>query len=118
MRRTDAFPQNHLLFSFPARVVVNDSPEVRRVAAALFALPTMPPGIYAGPIDLGVTYHLTFYAGARLALSVTVDATGMETVVGVDAARRADPSFWTTLAVAMRLPDPDSVAFGGSFPKS
>ena len=118
MRRIDAFPQNHVRFAFPARVVVNDPLEVRRVAAALFALPTLPPGVYSGPIDLGITYHLTFFAGARLALKVTVDATGMETVVGVGAARRADQSFWTTLAVVMRLPDPDGVAFGGTFPES
>lgn len=118
VRRTDAFPQNHLRFSFPAQVVVSDPPQVRRVASALFALPTPPPGVYNGPADLGVTYHLTFFAGARLALTVTVDATGMETVEGVGAKRTADQSFWATLAMAMRLPDPGGVAFGGTVARS
>jgi len=118
VRRTDAFPQNHLRFSFPVRVVVNDASQVRRVAAALFALPTLPPGVYDGPADLGVTYHLWFFAGARLALNVTVDATGMQTVERVGAKRTADQAFWTTLAVAMGLPDPGGVAFGGTFPGS
>jgi hypothetical protein len=78
----------------------------------------LPSGVYAGPADFVVTYHLTFFAGARLALNVTVNATGMEGVGGMGAACTADQSFWTTLAEAIRLPDPNGVAFGGTLPGS
>jgi hypothetical protein len=116
--RTDAIPQNHLRFSFPARVVVSDPVLVRRVARALLALPRLRPGVYSGPIDLGITYRLTFFADGRPAWRVTVDATGMRTVSGAGAVRVADQRFWTTLAGAMGLPDPAGVDFGGSFPTS
>jgi len=118
VRRSDAFPQNHLRFSFPAHAVVTDPQAVRQVARALLALPRLRPGVYAGPVDLGVAYHLTFFAGARPVWRVTVDATGMQNVVGAGAGRVADRGFWTTLAGAMGLADPGSVDFGGSFPAS
>jgi hypothetical protein len=41
VQRSDAFPQNHIRFSFPASVTVSDAAQVQRVARALLALPVM-----------------------------------------------------------------------------
>ena len=62
--RSDAFPQNHIRFSFPAKVTVTDPAKVQAVARALLALPVMPNGTFSVPIDLGVTYRLLFATGA------------------------------------------------------
>ena len=115
VRRTNAFPQNHIRFSFPARVAVRDPLAVRAVARALYALPKARSGVYFGPIDLGIVYHLTFYEGDQQVLVVSVDATGMEDVTGLVPARTvAGTSFWSTLAVAMGLPHPSQARFQGS----
>ncbi len=63
VRRTDEFPQNHIRFNFPAELTVASSGQARMVADAVCALPRMPSGTFSCPMDLGIAYHLTFWAG-------------------------------------------------------
>jgi hypothetical protein len=117
VQRTNAFPSNHVRFKFPTTVSVTDPTAVQAVARALLALPKIPAGaIYNGPLDLGITYQLVFFAADRRFPAVNVDATGMETVTGLGADRMAidKPSFWHTLGVAMGLAQPDQSTFAGS----
>ena len=118
--RTDAFPQNHVRFTFPATVTVTDSTAVQAVARALCALPKMPSDLLGCPADFGITYHLVFSAGDRSFPSVSVDATGCETVRGLGTVRwlSTSPGFWHTLGVAMGLAKPDNATFRGSLSTS
>ena len=63
VRRSDAFPANHIHFTFPAKVTVTDPLEVQAVAQALLALPAMPSGPFSAPLDLGIAYRLVFANG-------------------------------------------------------
>lgn len=119
VRRTDAFPQNHVRFSFPALTTVRDAAQVRGVAQALLDLPAMSqstnPG---GPVDLGIVYHLTFFGAGRALPVISVAVTGMERVDGLGAARWAavSPHFWTTFAGALGLTTPGYATLRGSLP--
>ncbi len=86
--RTDAFPQNHIRFVFPATVTAIDPAAVRAVASAL------------------------------LLAAVSLDATGRETVHGFGAARRVarSPEFWRLLDEALHLAKPGYATFRGSRP--
>lgn len=117
VHRRDAFPQNHLRFSFPAEVIVTDAVKVRAAARTLCSLPEMPGGTFHCPVDLGIVYHLAFSAGHRVFPAVEADAGGCEIVRGLGAlvhwaARSRD--FWPELGRAMGLPSPDLATFEGS----
>jgi hypothetical protein len=114
--RSDAFPANHIHFTFPAEVTVTDPLEVRAVAQALLALPAMPSGPFSAPIDLGISYRLVFATAGERLPTIKVAATGTETVQGLGGTRwvARSPGFWRTLGVAMRLPRPAYDAFRGS----
>ena len=114
--RTNAFPENHIRFAFPAKVSVTDPAAVQAVARALLALPEPPSGTVYGPIDLGITYHLVFFAGDRRFPVVNVNATGTETVTGLGPARSATgaATFWHALGVAVGVSRPSWDAFRGS----
>ena len=116
--RSDAFPQNHISFSFPAKVTVSDPVEVQAVARALLALPAMPSGVLHGPADLGITYCLVFATVDERFPPISVDATGTQTVRGLGGTRWAarSPGFWRTLGSAMGLARPGYATFRGSMP--
>jgi hypothetical protein len=118
--RKDAFPQNHIRFSFPAKVTVNDPAKVRAVAQALLALPTMPSGTFGVPIDLGITYRLIFATADEQLPAISIDATGAQTVRGLGSVRwlARSPGFWTTLGEAMGLAHPGYDAFRGHMPNA
>ncbi|HLI37664.1 MAG TPA: hypothetical protein VKV80_10015 [Streptosporangiaceae bacterium] len=135
--RTDAFPENHIRFTFPARVTVSDPASAQAVARVLCGLrgPGAPaargaPAAYgapaahgaaiACPINLGVTYQLSFASPGRRFAPVSVGATGCELVRGLAATRwvRGSPLLWRTLGTAMHLPSPGNAAFRGSPPQS
>lgn len=118
VRRVDAFPQNHVHFSFPASVVVDRRTAVRKVARAVCALPVMPTGAMHCPMDLGITYHLGFSRPHRRFREVVLDATGCQTVQGLTRARwiARSPRFWRDLGLAMRLKHPSWSTFRGSTP--
>ena len=90
VRRTDAFPQNHIRFSFPAVMTVSDAARVQRVARALLALPAMPKGVFC-PADSGIVYHLTFFDGGHALPAISFDATGCEAVRGLGVTRWGGP---------------------------
>ena len=52
--RSDAFPQNHIRFGFPAKLTVSDPVQVQAVARALLALPALPSATFGAAIDLGI----------------------------------------------------------------
>ena len=118
VHRSDAFPQNHMRFSFPAEVTVTDATKVREAAQALCSLPKMPSGTFHCPADFGIVYHLVFSAGERTLSPVAVDATGCQTVRGLAHVRwvARSPEFWPTLGRAMGLSSPSYAAFRGSGP--
>lgn len=111
--RTDAFPQNHIRFAFPAQTVAADPAAVQAVARALLALPIMPSGVFHCPADLGIVYHLVFYAGSQRLPVVSLDATGCETVQGLGVTRwvARSPGFWRILGEALHLTRPGYATF-------
>lgn len=119
VRRSDAFPQNHIHFTFPAAVTVTDVARVRMVARALLTLPAMPKGIHC-PIDLGIVYQLTFFRGGQALPAISIRATGCQQVSGLGIMRwvARSPGFWRTLGLAMGLAQPGYAAFRGSGPAS
>jgi hypothetical protein len=114
--RRDAFPQNHVDFGFPAKVIVSDPTEVRAVARALLALPAMPTTALNAPIDLGITYRLVFSTPGGRLRAISVAATGTQAVRGLGATRwvARSPGFWHTLGSAMGLARPDYATFRGT----
>ncbi len=118
VHRSDAFPQNHMRFSFPAEVTVTDATKVRAAARALCSLPTMPSGTFHCPADVGIVYRLVFSAGERALTPVEVDATGCERVRGLGHVRWAahSPELWPTLGRAMGLLSPGYATFRGRGP--
>ena len=118
VRRSDAFPQNHMRFSFPPEVTVTRADEVRAAAGALCALPGMPSGTINCPADFGITYHLVFYIGVRALAPVEVEASGCQVVHGLGAVRwvSGSPEFWPVLGAAMGIPSPTYATFRGSGP--
>ncbi len=118
VRRSNAFPSNHISFSFPSVVMVSDAAHVQTVAQALLALPLMPQGMFC-PVDLGIRYHLCFFAGGDRVLTVSVSATGCQDVAGLGSPVRwvaRTPGFWRSLGLAMGLSKPDYATFRGTGP--
>lgn len=117
--RTNAFPQNHIRFSFPARVIVDDETQVRVVAGGLCHLPLFPPGTFHCPADFGVDYQLHFSDAVRSYHPVTVEATGCEAVMGLGGSRRwvaTSPRFWRILGSALGIRHADHSTFAGTMP--
>jgi hypothetical protein len=120
VHRTDAFPQNHGQFSFPADIGVADASRVQEAARALCSLPAMPSGGRVCPADLGIAYHLTFAMGGDPLAPVVVDAGGCETVQGAGPILRwaaTSPAFWMSLGEAMGLPPATLSDLAGKFPR-
>ena len=103
VHRSDAFPQNHIRFTFPAEVTVTDVGNVRSVARALCSLPRVAKGSYNCPSDLGIAYHLYFSARDRTFRPVEVDAGGCQWVRGLGTVRWSNGPFWRSLARAVGL---------------
>ncbi len=95
---------------------MTDPNAVRAVARALLALPKLPAGVVFGPVDLGITYRLVFFAANGRRVAVKVDATGVEAVTGLGSPRSATgaTAFWRALGLAMGLAQPTWATFRGS----
>lgn len=70
-----------------ATVTVGDPTEARSVAEAACALPAMPSGAAACPMDTGLIYRLMFSAGGTKLAAVTADRTGCQGVRGLGQVR-------------------------------
>ncbi len=118
VRRTDAFAQNHIHFSFPPLVVVRRASAVRKVARAVCSLPLMPSQTIHCPIGLGITYHLAFLRPDHLFRKMVLDPTGCETVHGLVRPRwvARSPRLWRILGAAMRMRNPSWATFRGTQP--
>ncbi|MFZ2056216.1 MAG: hypothetical protein WAV54_02245 [Acidimicrobiales bacterium] len=116
VRRMDAFPQNGIHFSFPAVVEVDRVSSVRYAARIVCDLPPMPAGKFACPLDLGITYRLSFTAPGRMFRTVVVAVTGCELVSGLGRTRwvARSPHFWHRLGKAMGLVDATYATFRGT----
>lgn len=114
--RRDAFPQNHVMFTFPARRLINDPARVADVANALCSLPAMPNGVVHCPMDWGITYQLRFTGPHARFAPVTVSATGCLTVRGLGSPRwiMRSPRFWPTLARLMDVRGPAYATLRGT----
>jgi hypothetical protein len=115
IQRSDAFPQNHMRFSFADVVTVTDGARVQDAARSLCASPTVPRGTFHCPADFGIAYQLAFTGENRTTLTVSVDATGCQGVRGLSPARwvPTSPRFWHNLGLAMGLAMPDYGTFRG-----
>lgn len=120
VRRTDAFPEDHFVFSFGSTVVVHRAAGARAVARALCALPAMPGKAIICPADFGIVYHLSFADAREQFRAVRLEATGCQTVRGIDQRRwiARSPHFWHVLGTAMHLDDASLATFRGSGPGS
>lgn len=116
VQRADAFPQNHIHFSFPALISVSDPKLVQKAARGVCALPVMPAKTMNCPADLGITYRLTFYTAAQPFPRVVVSATGCQAVTGILLTRwvARTPSFWPELGSIMGLKKATWETFRGS----
>ena len=105
VRRVSALPQNHLHFTFPAVITVASPGQARAVAEAVCGLPLMPRVVTNCPADLGLSYRLSFAAGATTFPVVTASAGGCAGVAGAGPVRSAarSPGFWAVLARAMTI---------------
>jgi hypothetical protein len=68
------------------------------------------------PIDLGISYVLSFTAGISKFAPVTVNATGCEEVSGLGPPRwtACSPAFWGVLATAAGISLGDQATFTGT----
>jgi hypothetical protein len=114
--RVNAYPQNHLRFTFPAQITVTSAGPSQAVARALCALPAMPDVRFSCPMDEGVDYRLVFTAGDSELAPVTLDATGCEQVTGLGPVRwtARSPAFWGVLATAADITSYDQATFRGT----
>jgi hypothetical protein len=120
--RTVVSASNHIRFSFPAAVKVSDQAAVQLAARAVCALPVMPRKPISCPVDLGITYRLSFTEQlppvnqAQSANGVVVAATGCQALSGLEWTRWAarSPKFWPELGKAMGLKNPTWATFRGS----
>ena len=105
VRRATALPQNHLHFTFPARVTVSSPARARAVAGMVCGLPGVPHGPMSCPAGWGVSYRLSFAAGSKTFPVVTAGADGCGVVTGAGPARWTArvPGFLTVLAHAMGI---------------
>jgi outer membrane murein-binding lipoprotein Lpp len=116
--RVNAFPHNHLRFSFPAQVTASSARRAQAVAHALCSLPPMPSGTMSCGADLGVSYRLHVAAGPGRIWLVTVAAGGCEEVSGLGQIRwvARTPAFWGTLGQAAGIAHVSSATFAGTLP--
>ncbi|HEV8275888.1 MAG TPA: hypothetical protein VGQ26_09355 [Streptosporangiaceae bacterium] len=89
-RRVDrvvaSLPASHFREILPRGITITDAPRVRALAAALCALPPMPPGLQC-PADFGGMFRLVFAAGGRNFHPVRIQLSGCRAVAGVGPAR-------------------------------
>jgi hypothetical protein len=79
-------PTSHLREVLPRGVTITDTPRVRALAAALCALPPVPPGVQC-PADFGGVSQLVFSAGGHEFLPVRIRLSGCRDVTGVGPTR-------------------------------
>jgi hypothetical protein len=105
--------------AMPDRLTVSQPASAQQVARALCDLPKMPKGpVHCPALFIGTTYHLIFTANGRQLPTVTIEATGCQTVTGVGAVRRAStsPAFWRVLDLAAGKPARGPSVFSGGAP--
>ncbi len=81
-----SLPASHLREILPRGITVTDAPRVRALAAALCALPPMPPGLQC-PADFGGVVQLVFAAGGRDFHPVRIQLSGCRAAAGIGPAR-------------------------------
>ena len=116
VQRSDALPGNHTRFSFPPTEQVNNAGRAQAVARGLCALPAAARTQLACPAEFGITYRLTFTAGAHRFAPVTLNAAGCELVHGLGAVRRVTAAtiVWQQLGHAIGIPHPGRATFAGT----
>jgi len=81
-----SLPASHFGGTQPPAITITDAPRVRALAAALCALPAMPPGVQC-PADFGGVSRLVFTAGARDFQPVRIQLSGCRAVAGIGPTR-------------------------------
>ena len=79
-------PGGHIRTLLPGGITIRDAARVRALAAALCALPPMPPGLQC-PADFGGVFQLVFAAGGRAFHPVRIQLSGCRAVAGIGPTR-------------------------------
>jgi hypothetical protein len=116
-------PPNPETFTFPSLTIGTSRGAVRALAKALCALPPVPPGMQACPVDLGVRYTLWFSevpTAKFVARPVIVSPMGCQTIFGLGATRWTSgrPGFWSTFGAAIGLRHATNATFAGALTNS
>lgn len=117
--RTDALPQNHMRFTFPAQVTVSNQTQVQTIARALCALPQRKSHVSINcPADFGIRYSLTFFGNGKAFPEIRLDPSGCSFVQGLkkDQWVEQSPGFWHTLGAAMGITGANNSTFRGRGP--
>jgi hypothetical protein len=85
-RLVASLPASHLGETPPRGITITDTPRVRALAAALCALPPMPPGLQC-PADFGGVFRLVFAAGGHDFHPVRIQLSGCRAVAGIGPTR-------------------------------
>jgi hypothetical protein len=81
-----SLPASHVGETPPRGITITDAPRVRALAAALCALPPMPPGLQC-PADFGGMFRLVFAAGGQSFRPVRIQTSGCRAVAGIGPTR-------------------------------
>ena len=113
--RNNEFPRNHERFNFGINRFSNSALRIHEVARALCSLPNIPTGGLHCPADYGIFYQLTFATKTTTSPTVTLDATGCETVRGLGDSRwiANSPNLWIELGQALNITHPSYATFRG-----
>jgi hypothetical protein len=82
-----SLPASHLGQTPPRGITITDASQVRALAVALCALPSMPPGLQQCPADFGGVLRLVFAAGTRDFHPVQIQLSGCRAVAGIGTTR-------------------------------
>lgn len=105
--RTSAFPQNHIP---PFDQTITDPLKTQQLYDALQALPRPKSGVFFCPMDIGESYHLTFYHSQQEVFWADVKPDGCEGVTFQNGDLRSaagQDHFWAVFADALSVTVPD-----------
>lgn len=112
--RTDSLPQNHLQFTFPAKVTVSNQTQVQTAAKALCALPVAPHKTLSCTSNAGIRYVLTFSNSDQVFPVVTLGRPcGLIKGLIQGQWTGQSPGIWSTLGAAMGIKGANFLTFDG-----
>jgi hypothetical protein len=78
--------------ALPFRKTISDQSLVKKIYAAIAALPPFPSGVLNCPNDVGISYHLDFFSGTVSLLAANYEPTGCASLRLSDGTVKSDPT--------------------------